>query len=513
MTKNKVTKDLSAATHEDNVDVQGISVCARFDGEWFVHAGQMHRALGYGNGTNVGVLTRHAAFNEKRYHKIVGEKSAMWMSLTALQRLAHGKNTESARTARIDEFASTLLGLDDNRDDTGFEEPTDEPGLSQVPDVEEDMHTLRFGTHKVRVFVDSGNDFMVLAKDVCDALGLDNVTMALEGVPDSKKGIRKVYTHGGIQPMRVITEGAMYTVAIRSKRPEAEKFVNWAEEVLTTIRRQGYYTAPGAGVSPGPDVEVLVRLADTLDRIDQRHGLLEARSAQASQAVNELGGRISKLESAPQAGPVDPEQIGRMVQSELDKRTFTRDHDTGPYYGAPIPLQYRGWFLAAGIGKKIETPEDLRNFLPTGEKFKTLGSRDVLRLMAHYGVLDYQPLAPEGTLKWIPKGKLQEVPGKYCVIINQCVGHHTDGSPVYSELLLFSPEYAQLVIDFLTKKTTQRELIRRMISSWPSKYRKKDMDQFLSKEEATKLWTMVKEGRDPITGVPPTDDEVAENGA
>jgi hypothetical protein len=195
-----------------------------------------------------------------------------------------------------------------------------------------------------------------------------------------------------------------------------------------------------------------------------------------------------------------------MVQVELDDRTYTRTRKRRPYYGEPFPEQYKDWLNPTQIGNRVETPEPLRNFLPVGKKFFTLGPRDVLRLLARYQVLEYQSMAPPGTLPWVPKGKLADGGEENYAIFEQCVGYHkTDGSPVLKEVILFSPRYAQMIVDYWTKKTDPLELTRRLIQSWPGKYRKRDMDQFLSEEDAELLWNMVKAKKDPITEVPDGD--------
>ena len=488
--------------------------CEESSGKWFVHAGMMKEALGYSKKSNVGQLTRHAGSDQLRQRTTDAHPSSMWMSLETLQTMAAGDRILPERSRLIRELVDVLL-FGDERGDVQPPDLTagDDAVIEVAPPPVEQLHTLGFGGKPVRVFVDSDNDLMVVAQDVCRAIGLEHTGRAIQNVPERKRGVRKVHTPGGEQEMIVITEGAMYTLLSRSHRPEAEQFVEWVEQVLTSIRKHGFYVAPGAekalpAAEPAQN-DLFVQAVTTLANLD-------AAYKQTTEAItNRLGlaeARMQQLEQRPVTAPqMSEDQARRLVQEQLDIKTKTRDHTRGPYYGAPIPMEYRGWFLPTGIAEKIETPEELRNFLPVGEKYKTLGPRDVLRLMAWYGVLDYDALAPKGTLKWSPKGKLAARENVHYAIVNQCVGHHkSDNSPVYNELLLFSPTYAQQVIAFFTKKVKPRELIRRMICSWPSKYRRKDMDEFLSPEEADKYWAMKQSGVDPIT-VDPTADE--ENGS
>ena len=51
---------------------------------------------------------------------------------------------------------------------------------------------------------------------------------------------------GGIQQLSVINESALYKLAFRSNKPQADAFVNWvAGEVLPSIRRTGQYRIKG----------------------------------------------------------------------------------------------------------------------------------------------------------------------------------------------------------------------------------------------------------------------------
>lgn len=51
--------------------------------------------------------------------------------------------------------------------------------------------------------------------------------------------------------MLCITEAAVYKLAFRSNKPEAERFTDWvAEEVIPQIRKTGHYTPQQKGILP-----------------------------------------------------------------------------------------------------------------------------------------------------------------------------------------------------------------------------------------------------------------------
>ena len=95
---------------------------------------------------------------------------------------------------------------------------------------------------KVRV-VEKDGDWWFVAKDVCDVLGLSNVSATLAKVLDEdEKGINTIDTLGGKQKMSVVNESGLYSLILRSRKPEAKRFKKWVtSEVLPSIRRHGVY--------------------------------------------------------------------------------------------------------------------------------------------------------------------------------------------------------------------------------------------------------------------------------
>lgn len=91
-----------------------------------------------------------------------------------------------------------------------------------------------------------------VAKDVALALDIDWSGKTLASIPEDWKGMGKFPIYGsegdvsGIRRMTLINESAMYKLAFRSNKPEADRFVNWiASVVLPSIRRTGSYSSNG----------------------------------------------------------------------------------------------------------------------------------------------------------------------------------------------------------------------------------------------------------------------------
>lgn len=93
------------------------------------------------------------------------------------------------------------------------------------------------------------NELWFIAKDVAIALNIQWTGHTLDMIPNTWKGMVSYTTPssgnrgGGLQNLTIINEPAVYKLAFRSNKPEADKFVNWiAEEVLPSIRKTGSYS-------------------------------------------------------------------------------------------------------------------------------------------------------------------------------------------------------------------------------------------------------------------------------
>jgi len=98
---------------------------------------------------------------------------------------------------------------------------------------------------KIRALTIDSEPWFV-AKDVCDALGLSNVGQAIVGLDDDEKGSITIDDGTPGNPNKaIISEGGLYSLALRSRKPEAKAFRRWVtHEVLPSIRSHGMYATP-----------------------------------------------------------------------------------------------------------------------------------------------------------------------------------------------------------------------------------------------------------------------------
>ena len=106
-----------------------------------------------------------------------------------------------------------------------------------------DMIQFEFEEKPVRTILDeSGNPWWVAA-DVCEILKHTNTSVAINSLDEDERAKKSLGRQGDAW---VISESGLYTLIIRSNKPEAKKFRKWiTAEVLPAIRKNGFYAMPG----------------------------------------------------------------------------------------------------------------------------------------------------------------------------------------------------------------------------------------------------------------------------
>ena len=108
------------------------------------------------------------------------------------------------------------------------------------------VYTFNETDISIRIQNIDGNPWFV-AKDLCNALELNDVRRAVEPLDDDEKLTGEILQSGQRRLMWLVNVSGMYALVIRSNKPEAKKFRKWVtNEVLPSIRRTGSYTVQPA---------------------------------------------------------------------------------------------------------------------------------------------------------------------------------------------------------------------------------------------------------------------------
>lgn len=90
-------------------------------------------------------------------------------------------------------------------------------------------------------------DVWFVGIDVCKCLDISNNRMALSKLDDDEKMTVSLTdghsgARGGAQKIVIVNESGLYTLVLRSRKPQAKEFRRWVtHEVLPSIRKHGMY--------------------------------------------------------------------------------------------------------------------------------------------------------------------------------------------------------------------------------------------------------------------------------
>ncbi|AWM31330.1 BRO family protein [Hymenobacter nivis] len=101
-----------------------------------------------------------------------------------------------------------------------------------------------FNSHEVGTLTDENGNPWFVAKNVAAAIGLKwNGNDTLKAIKPEWKLSMEIPYSGQVRRVLFISEAAMYKLAFRSDKLEAEAFTDWvAEVVLPTLRKTGTYS-------------------------------------------------------------------------------------------------------------------------------------------------------------------------------------------------------------------------------------------------------------------------------
>ncbi len=101
-----------------------------------------------------------------------------------------------------------------------------------------ELTIFNYGESPIRTMQQNGEIWWVLA-DVCAVLGLSNPTMIAGRLDDDERAKSDLGRQGSGW---IINEPGLYSVILRSDKPEAKQFKRWVtHEVLPAIRKTGNY--------------------------------------------------------------------------------------------------------------------------------------------------------------------------------------------------------------------------------------------------------------------------------
>ena len=140
------------------------------------------------------------------------------------------------------------------------------------------IQVFNYEQNEIRTVEHEGGIWFV-AKDVCDVLGFGNPRQAINThIDDDEKDVQNLDTPGGVQQMTIINESGLYTLALRSNKPNAKQFRKWVTgTVLPSIRKTGFYATPDTAQKIINDPDTFIKVLQELKSQQEKAQLLEAK--------------------------------------------------------------------------------------------------------------------------------------------------------------------------------------------------------------------------------------------
>lgn len=208
------------------------------------------------------------------------------------------------------------------------------------------LTTFNFNDNQVRTILIGGEPWFV-ASDITSILELTNTTMAVQSLDDDEyrvigRGEMASLTlsstegqKGGAQSMTLVNESGLYSLVMRSRKPEAKAFRKWVtSEVLPSIRKTGSYDINSR---PLTQAEIILASAQQLVAHER--------------TIREHDSRIEVLES-------ENKEKDRIIASMKEELKEFRDEEE--YYTAKAAMKMYGYIQisepeASAVGRKLSS--------------------------------------------------------------------------------------------------------------------------------------------------------------
>lgn len=209
---------------------------------------------------------------------------------------------------------------------------------------------------QVRVIERDGDPWFV-AKDVCDALGLSDTSKACERLDYDEKGTNTIRTLGGMQEMTIVSEPGLYSLVLRSNKPEAKAFKRWiTHDVIPSIRKTGAYQ-----IAPKDYASALRALAAEVEQkelaLAQRDEAIRTKAHFVEGRDAEMCGRVGGLTNA-----------NERLREQIGDSTNWKQAKAIPWLRKYFDVRINGFFgqlgkvltrLSTNMGMETRTVEDM----------------------------------------------------------------------------------------------------------------------------------------------------------
>lgn len=202
------------------------------------------------------------------------------------------------------------------------------------------------GLGSVRVIMQGGEPWFI-ARDVCECLELD-IASGARGLDDDEKGLHTMQTPGGAQEMSIISEPGLYSLILRSRKPEAKAFKRWVtHDILPSLRKTGSY---GMAVAKAEREAPIQGEVEAAILIFKAAGIRGNQLALAADKYYKRRIGVSALEAAG-LELVAPQQKQLLTPTQIGK-------ELGGISGRKVNLMLAGLGLQQRVGEAWEPTKE-----------------------------------------------------------------------------------------------------------------------------------------------------------
>lgn len=149
-----------------------------------------------------------------------------------------------------------------------------------------ELQVFSFENKEVRTVIVDEEPHWVL-KDVCDVLEIKNATDVSKRLDEDE--VTRFNLGGLVGEVNIINESGLYSVILRSDKPNAKQFKKWITgEVIPSIRKTGGYRVP---TNP---MEALKLMFEATDNIEKRVTNIEENQTLSPSEYSLLQTRVSE---------------------------------------------------------------------------------------------------------------------------------------------------------------------------------------------------------------------------
>lgn len=223
------------------------------------------------------------------------------------------------------------------------------------------MQVFGFEGSDIRVLRKDGSLWWI-AKDVCEVLGLSNVSDAVSKLDEDEKDVASTDTLGGKQNLLIVNESGLYSLILGSRKTEAKRFKRWVtHDVIPSIRQTGSYSLDS--ITPSQQLQAILMLDGRQQEFEERIGRIENNTTIDYGQQNDLRNlgnrRIVQLFGGKEAAAYANQTLRRQAFSALwnefkDRFNVNSRNNTRVGEFEKATEYVRNWALPGKIERQVE---------------------------------------------------------------------------------------------------------------------------------------------------------------